>query len=271
MLFVLPGFSGVLVFCLIPFGDVVRRSVVRSDGSFCGLMNYKTVLSNEAFLLAARNTLRFTAVCIPLLFVIAFALALLLGQAGARAKWYKSALLVPFAVPAASVALLWRVLFDTKGLINGALAAFGRAGVDWMNTENAFYVLVGSYLWKNTGYVVLLFLAALAQIPQTIYEAARMDGAGRMACFRYITLPGIRCASYAILVISLLNSFKVFREAYLVAGSYPQEDIYLLQHVFNNWFVRMDVGKMSAGAVLLALVIGACIGGLQRLWQGKEA
>lgn len=270
LLFVLPHLTGVLLFYLIPFLDVVRRSFVRFDGSFFGLGNYRNVLSNEAFLLAARNTFRFTAVCIPLLFVLAFALALLLRRAGARAGRYKSALLLPFAVPAASVVLLWRVLFDTKGLLNGLFDALGATGCDWMNTGSAFYVLVGSYLWKNTGYVVILFLAALSQVPETLYEAARMDGAGRRAIFRYITLPCIRNASYTIFVLSLLNSFKVFREAYLVAGSYPQEDIYLLQHVFNNWFLNMDVDKMAAGAVLLALVVSAGIGALERVWQDGE-
>ena len=246
LLFVLPHLTGVLLFYLIPFLDVVRCSFVRFDGSFFGLGNYRNVLSNEAFLLAARNTFRFTAVC------------------------YKSALLLPFAVPAASVVLLWRVLFDTKGLLNGLFDALGATGCDWMNTGSAFYVLVGSYLWKNTGYVVILFLAALSQVPETLYEAARMDGAGRRAIFRYITLPCIRNASYTIFVLSLLNSFKVFREAYLVAGSYPQEDIYLLQHVFNNWFLNMDVDKMAAGAVLLALVVSAGIGALERVWQDRE-
>ena len=125
----------------------------------------------------------------------------------------------------------------------------------------------GSLGAKNLGYDVVLWLAGLASVPETIYEAARMDGAGAMACFFSITLPCIRPISFTIIVISLLNSFKVFREAWMVAGNYPQESIYLLQHLFNNWFRDLAVDKMSAGAVVLSAVILLLIGTLQKSWK----
>ena len=112
--------------------------------------------------------------------------------------------------------------------------------------------------------MIVLWLAAMAGIPQSVYEAARLDGTGRAACFRYITLPCLAPAAYTIAVLSFLNSFKVFREAYLVAGNYPQRSIYLLQHVFNNWFLDLSVDKMAAGAVMLALVVCAAVWALGR-------
>ena len=127
--------------------------------------------------------------------------------------------------------------------------------VDWMNGATAFYVLVFSYLWKNIGYDIILWLAGLNGISPALYEAARVDGAGRWQCFRYITLPELRPTVFLIGVLSFVNTFKVFREAYLIAGDYPDSSIYMLQHLFNNWFVSLDIQKMSAAAVLTALVI----------------
>lgn len=267
ILFVLPHFLGVCVFLFVPFLDVVRRSFLRAAGGFCGFENYKLVLSNEAFRLAAGNTLKFTLVCLPLLLMFSLILAVFLYGMGKAAGYLKNAYLMPMAVPAACVVLLWKLLFDTRGMVNGVITALGGEAADWMNTGSAFYVLVGSYIWKNLGYVMVLWIAAMDGIPGTVYEAAKIDGAGNVAAFFYITLPCIRPAAFTIVVISFLNSFKVFREAYLVAGNYPQESIYLLQHVFNNWFLSLSVDKMAAGAVLLAIVIWIAVQALQRAWE----
>lgn len=267
--FVLPGFAGVLLFYLIPFLDVVRRSFYNAVGKqFCGLTNYRTVFENAAFRLAAGNTAKFLAVCLPLLLLLSFAVALLLQRAGRLAPLIKSACMVPLAVPAASVVLIWKLVFDDRGLLNGLLERTGLPwGSDWMNTGVAFGVLVFSYIWKNLGYDVVLWLAGLASVPETLYEAAKMDGAGALARFIFITLPYIRPISFTIIVISLLNSFKVFREAWLVAGNYPEESIYLLQHLFNNWFRDLAMDKMAAGAVMLSAVILALVAALKRSWD----
>ena len=269
-LFVLPELCGVLIFYLIPFVDVVRRSFSRAMGGFCGLYNYRQVLSNPAFRLAAGNTLRFVAVCLPLLLVLSLGIAVMLQKLTRGEKLLKSAYLLPLAIPAASVVLLWKLLFHPQGLLNAWLAFLHQNGVDWMNTGAAFGVLVFTYIWKNLGYTVILWTAGLASIPESIYEAARVDGAGEWACFWYITLPNLRPAAFTIVVLSVLNSFKVFREAYLVAGSYPQESIYLLQHVFNNWFQELSVDKMSAGSVLLSLVILGFVLLLQQSWDRED-
>ena len=129
---------------------------------------------------------------------------------------------------------------------------------------------VFTYLWKNTGYDMILWLSGMAAIPPALYESAQMDGAGAMSRFFRITLPNLAPTLFTVTVLSLLNSFKVFREAYLISGSYPHESIYLLQHLFNNWFVNLDVDKMCAGAVLLAAVVLALILGLQWLWGRRE-
>lgn len=289
--FLLPGLCGVAVFYLIPFLDVIRCSFVQmASGSFCGLQNYKMVVENDAFRLAAKNTLRFVLVCLPLLLVLSLVLAFLVNelwtyltkrnQFGLRLNQkqgeesvnaligaIKAAYLLPLAIPAASVVLLWKLMFDRSGFVNGMLHLCGLSAVDWMNTGASFAVLVFSYIWKNLGYTMILWLAGLASVPQSVYEAAEMDGAKKSVQFFKITLPLIRPMIFTIVVLSFLNSFKVFREAYLVAGNYPQEDIYLLQHLFNNWFLSLSVDKMAAASVLLAGVIGVFVLILQRLWE----
>lgn len=268
--FLAPSLLGILVFFLIPFADTVRRSFFDARGRhFAGLSQYRSVFDNPAFRLAAGNTAKFIAACLPLLLVFSLALALLVRackKAPAAGRLFKTSFLLPMAVPVASVVLLWQVLFHQKGLLNTALAGLGGRPVDFMGSNAAFWVLIFTYLWKNSGYDMILWLAGLDAIPDTRYEAARVDGGGPWQCFVHITLPGLAPTLGLTAILSLLNSFKVFREAYLVAGSYPHDSIYLLQHLFNNWFVNLDFGRLCAAAVLLCLVLFGLILLMQRFF-----
>ena len=181
----------------------------------------------------------------------------------------KGMFLVPVAVPAASVVLVWKALFHTNGLINTMLERFGAEKVSWMGSGAAFSVLVISYLWKNIGYDMILWMAGLAGIPTAIYEAARVDGAGEWQCFLKITLPNLKPALYTISVLSFLNSFKVFREAWLVAGDYPHQSMYLIQHLYNNWFRELSFDKIAAAAVINAALVFGLILLLQRAWDSE--
>lgn len=270
LLFVLPSLTGVSLFWLIPSMDVVRRSFFGAvSGEFTGLKNYVTVFENGAFRLAAMNTLRFFLVCIPLLVGLSLLIAVVLTRQKKILQLLKSAFLLPMAIPVASVVLLWKLLFHKKGILNGILACLSLPALDWMNTDASFYVLVASYLWRNLGYDMILWMAGMAAIPGALYEAARVDGAGEWKCFWSITLPNLLPSFFTITVLSLLNAFKVFREAYLVAGDYPQEKMYLLQHLFNNWYRELSLDKMSAAAVVTGTVILGLILLLWKTW-GKE-
>lgn len=274
--FLLPSLCGVLFFYLIPFADVVRRSFLTAvTGEFKGLDNYRTIFKNEAFLLAMKNTVRFALCCLPLLIGIGLLVAALL--AGHEALWnFKSACLLPMAVPSATVVLVWKIIFDKRGLLNGLLndlaaaAGLGRVfETDYMESKAAFWVLVASYIWKNLGYTVTLWFVGLLSVSKEQKEAARVDGASRVQLFWRVVFPQLLPNLYTITVLSFLNSFKVFREAYLVAGSYPHESIYLLQHLFNNWFVDLSLDKMAAAAVVTGGGMMAAILLLQHLWEDK--
>lgn len=269
--FLLPDSLGVLYFALLPMLQVLVRSFQSAiGGRWMGMQNYGTVLKNPAFQIAVSNTARFTLVCVPLLIALSLALAVALRSLARAGNALRSAVLLPMAVPAASVVLVWKVLFHDKGLINGALQALGGSGVDWMGSGAAFWMLVISYLWKNLGYTVVLWTAGLAGIPENVYEAAQLDGATKKQTFLYITLPNLRGSAYTITVLSLLNSFKVFREAWLVAGDYPQESMYLLQHLYNNWFRELDFDKIAAASVMTSGLIFLLIGFLRRAWDKEE-
>ena len=269
--FILPSLAGVLIFVLVPFADVLRRSFTEAvSGVWVGLDNYKSIFTNAAFLLAGKNTLRFVAVCIPLLIVISLFISVFLYRQARIGGLLKSAFLVPMAIPVASIVLLWKVLFDQQGFLNGFLNMLHVEPTDWMNTKYAFWILVFSYLWKNMGYNIVLWIAGLSTISENIYEAARVDGAGEWECFSKITLPNLLPSLYTIAVLSFLNSFKVFREAYLVAGDYPAESMYLLQHLFNNWFRDLSLDKMAAAAVITSIIIYILIILLQKAWDAKE-
>lgn len=271
LLFIIPSFAGVLVFWLVPYADVIRRSFYSAvSGEFTGMKNYKTIFENQAFQLAGANTLRFFAVCIPILVLLSLTIAVLLTKQKKFMQGMKTMFLLPMAIPVASVVLLWRLLFHSHGLLNHLLKLLSVPTVDWMNTGASFYVLVVSYLWRNLGYDIVLWVAGLSAIPDALYEAARVDGAGEWKCFTRITLPNLMPSLFTIVVLSLLNGFKVFREAYLVAGDYPQEKMYLLQHLFNNWYRDLALDKMSAAAVVTGGIILILILGLQRAWAKEE-
>lgn len=272
ILFLIPSFAGVCVFWIVPYMDVIRRSFFSAvSGEFTGIRNYETIFENQAFRLAAGNTLMFFLVCIPLLVALSLLIAVLLTKQKKAMQLQKSMFLLPMAIPVASVVLLWKVMFHRNGLLNHLLALLSIQGVDWMNTEASFGVLVVSYLWRNLGYDIVLWVAGLGAIPAALYEAARVDGAGEWKCFISITLPNLLPSLFTIVVLSLLNGFKVFREAYLVAGDYPQEKMYLLQHLFNNWYRDLSVDKMAAAAVVTGGVILGLILLLQKAWtKGEE-
>ncbi len=272
--FLLPSLLGVAVFVLAPFLDVVKRSFLTAvTEEWTGVGNYRTVFVNQAFRLAVNNTLRFTAVCLPMLIGLGLFLAVQLSRLK-QMQLIKSMFLFPLAMPAATVVLIWKMLFSEPGFLNSGLSSLGLLPggepVDYMGTGAAFWVLVFSYIWKNLGYTIVLWLAGILTVSTDMTEAARVDGASERQCFWRVVFPNLKGSLYTITVLSFLNSFKVFREAYLVAGSYPHESMYLLQHLFNNWFVNLELDKMAAAAVCVGMVLFLAILFLQRLWDQDE-
>ena len=270
LLFLLPSLLGVMIFIFIPFLDSVRKSFFTAvSEKFIGAKNYEVIMKNDAFALAVKNTALFTAVCIPALIIISFFLSYMITKIKCI-RLIKSVLLFPLAIPTAAMVLIWQILFSDNGYINNILVSTGHGSVSFLSSKTAFWVLVGSYIWKNLGYTVILWVTGIMKISGSVIEAAKVDGAGEADILFRIIIPNLKPTLYTITIISFLNSFKVFREAFLVAGAYPHDSIYLLQHLFNNWFINMDLDKMAAAAVLVFSVIFAAIVLLQRMWNKEE-
>ncbi len=253
--FLLASFSGVLLFYILPFCVVMYYSVTSADisnHSFVGLDNFKTVINNNAFRLAAKNTLTFSFTAVPLAVILALGLALLLESKIPGKSMMRTFFLSPMMVPIASIVLVWQVIFDFNGTLNQFLTQWGLDKIDWFKSEYGQIPIVLMFLWKNLGYNMILFMAALNNMPRELIEEAQVDGAGRLYCFFKIKVRYLSPTLLFVTILSLINSFKIFREVYLLTGDYPFESLYLLQHYMNNMFSALDYQKLSAAAVLMA-------------------
>lgn len=269
--FLLPSMLGIIIFFLLPFADTIRRSFYDALGKqFRGFQNYSAVLQNESFQLAAANTAKFLCICLPLLMALSLVFALMMRMVSPGGRRIKTMFLLPMAVPVSSMVLVWKLLFHERGLANGLLVSLGAEPVNFMGTGAAFWVLVATYVWKNCGYDMVLWLSGLDGISESQYEAARVDGAGAVRCFVHITMPSLLPTCGLVSIISLLNGFKVFREAYLVSGAYPHDSIYLLQHLFNNWFSNMDISRLCAAAVILCTALLGVILVIQKFLRSRD-
>ncbi|MCQ6557084.1 carbohydrate ABC transporter permease [Paenibacillus mendelii] len=253
--FLIPSLAGFAVFYLIPFGQSVITSFQDGlDGGSWTLANYKELLASSSFKKASANTFRFMAISVPAIVALSLGLALLLNTRVFFRNWLRTAYVLPLVVPVASIVLVWQILFDWNGALNGWMARLGMIRIDWMKSDWASMVIVLIYIWKNIGYNVVLFLAGLQNIPDQYYEIADLEGASRLRKFG-ITWTYLMPTTFLVVLMSVLNSFKVFRETYLVAGDYPHDSIYMMQHYMNNMFLSLDIQKLSAAAALMA----ACI------------
>ena len=259
--FLCPSLLGVGVFFVVPFGVVVYYSLIDGVGTheFVGIENFRRLLNNTAFQLAAKNTLHFSLMAVPLAVILALALAVMLETRIPLKSQFRTFFLSPMMVPVASVVLIWQVLFNYNGSANELLALFGQERIDWLLSEYAQIVVLLLFLWKNLGYNMILFMAALGNIPKELLEVADVEGASETYKFFCIKLRYLSPTVLFVTILSLINSFKVFREVYLLAGDYPYESLYMLQHFMNNTFKNLDYQKLSAAAVIMAVVMAAVI------------
>ncbi|NLX27080.1 MAG: sugar ABC transporter permease [Lentisphaerae bacterium] len=259
--FLLPSSMGVLVFFLLPFGVVMYYSVVNGpkNSNFVFLDNYRQLFKNPAFLLAAKNTAIFSTAAVALGVVLSLVLALLVESRLPFRGFFRTVFLSPLMVPVISVVLVTRVAFDFNGAVNSWLGVLGLGGVDWLNTGYSRWIVMAMFLWKNLGYNMILFIAALNNVPNEVLESAQVDGAGYFRRFFQIKLRYLSPAILFVGIITLLNSFRIFREVYLLSGQYPYSALYTLQHFMNNTFKMLDYQKLSSAAIVMSAVITAIL------------
>lgn len=247
LLLALPALAGFLVFYFIPFLITVWYSVSFGIGKreFVGLENFRELFGNEMFLLAVKNTCKYMLATVPVTLAISVILAIVLQNTVKGVRFFQLSFLYPMILPIASVVLGVQFLWG-----------------DAVQTPKAFWVLCVLYVWRFTGYYVLIYFARLQMIPREYYEYATMFGAGKVQLFWYITWPMLIPTFMFTIILSVMNAFKCYREAFLLGGNYPNDSIYLLQHFMNNNFKHLNYQKISAAAVsivaALLLAAGLC-------------
>lgn len=257
MAFLSPSVLGVAIFFVLPLFVVIYFSFVDNPISkqYVGFDNYINVATNMAFGMATKNTLIFSLIAVPLAVVLGLLLALLLSTDLPLHSFLRSSYLTPLMVPSASVVLVFTVIFSYNGVINKILRAQDKDPVDFFKSSAGILVIVVIFLWKNLGYNMILYLAALGSVPGDLIDAAKLDGAGKWKIFCEIKLRYVAPMIVFTTIFSLINSFKIFREIYLLTGDYPFETLYMLQHYMNNTFSSGDYQKLSTAAVLMCIVM----------------
>ncbi|MBQ8642283.1 MAG: sugar ABC transporter permease [Clostridia bacterium] len=262
--------AGVLLFYILPFAVVIFYALIdnTTNANFVGIDNFVKLFDNNAFRLALKNTGVFSVTAVPFAVILSLGLAVLLEQNLPGKSVFRTIFLSPMIVPAASIILIWQVMFDYNGVINDITALFGAQPVEWMKSEYGYIVVVLLFLWKNIGYNMIMFMSALAAVPKDILEVAMLDGCGPAKRFFMIKLRYLASTISYVTIMSLINSFKVFREVYLLTGDYPYDSMYTLQHFMNNTFRNFDYQKLSSAAIVLSLIMIVIIGIL--LWADNR-
>lgn len=261
-IYLLPSIIGGALFFVLPFFVVIYYSMIDNpiSGEFVFLENFHSLLTNRAFKMAVENSLTFSFVAVPLVIVLSLGVAFLLDKNIPGKSRIRTAFLSPMMVPVASVILIWQVLFHYNGLVNEFVLSLGGDKIDWLKSDYAPIVIVVLFVWKNLGYNMILFMAALANIPKGVIEVAQLESATKWQIFWHLKLRYLSSSILFVTILSLINSFKIFREVYLLTGDYPYESLYMMQHYMNNMFHSLDYQKLSAAAIIMSLFMIVLIG-----------
>ena len=262
LFFLFPGLLMLLVFYIVPFVSGIGHSL--TDGSykneFVGVQNYIALWQNSMFRLGLKNTMELSLICAPLLWVLSFLLASALAAIKPYGGFFRSSVLLPYLAPSSAILLIWLVLFDFGGPVNRLMEAMGIQRVLWLSSGALRFPVVLMFLWKNLGFCLIIFLAALQSIPQPLYEYAQLEGAGFITRAFRITLPLITPSAFLVFVLAWINAFKIFKEVYFIAGAYPDYSVYTLQNYMNNMFEKLNYQNVTAAAYTFGLIVFGIFG-----------
>lgn len=263
-LMLLGSFAGFCLFYLVPFVVSFFYSVVDHPihGAFCGLQNYKELLRNPYFLRGLKNTVAFMAVSIPLNMVLSLIVALVIHNMKRYPKYFGLVFLIPLAIPSATSAFFWESFWGLHGTFNKFLSSYHINGFDWRNSEYGMIVMIIIFIWKNVGYNMALYMSGLSSIPKQYYAYADVEGAGIWWKFRNITWVYLTPTTFLVLIMTFVNSFKIFKEIYIITGEFPPEGLYVLQHYMNNMFLSLNYPKLAGAVYILTIAIAlpvACL------------
>lgn len=256
--YLLPGLVGIAIFYVIPFVRSIGYTMTEGVGNprFVGFKNFTDLLQNPVFLQAVGNTFLFILVSVPLLLLLSLFLSY--SMLGEKHPIIRTALLIPLVVPSSTLMLGIQQIFGEYGMWNSWLIRMGKAPVDLMN-DHAFAIVVLIFLLKNTGYMTVILNGAMAAIPGEYEDAFRLDCRSGAAFVRWILFPLILPMVFFVVLLSVMNCLKIYREVFALYGSMPPMSVYMLQHFMNNNFFKLNYQRLSAAAFLLILVLSVFI------------
>jgi multiple sugar transport system permease protein len=281
--FVAPALALIAVFLFLPmaaslllsFTDFDIYALGRLDRlRFIGLENYRRLLNDPMFWMALKNTLYFVIVGGPLSVLVSLSAALLVNHRLTRFQgWFRTLLFLPVVTTLVAVAVVWRYLYHPRhGFLNYVLGWVGLPPIDWLgDTDWAMPAIILMAVWKNFGFNMVVFIAGLQSIPRRLYEAAEIDGADGWAQFRYITLPMLAPTFLFVTVITLIGSFQLFAEPYVMTQGGPADStLSVALLMFQEGFRWWNLGYAAAVAFVLFLIILAGTLLQARLRRGRS-
>ena len=273
-IFLAPALFFLLIFFALPVVAGLLLSLTDFDiyaiGSpsvarFVGLDNYIWLLQNGTFWAALGNTLKFVLLGGPLSIAVSLGAAMLLNAKLVRMRsFFRTVYFAPVVTTLVSVAIVWRYLYHPKyGLLNYVLGLVGINPIDWLGDPHwAMPAIILLAVWKNFGYNMLIFLAGLQTIPESLYEAANIDGAGAARRFRHITVPGLAPTFLFVSVTTMIGFFQLFAEPYVMTqggplGATRSLVLFMYEEGFRWW--RIGLAASVAGVLLVITLFGALI------------
>ncbi len=271
-LFIIPAVVLLAAFLLYPALQTVRYAftdynIMRPDRiKFCGLNNFIELFQDKDFWIAVKNTLHFTVLVVPFQTVMALALALLISSRRKGVSIFRAAYFSPQVTSMVVVAILWTVLYNSNpssGLLNALLVNLGMEPCGFLNDpKTAMNSIIFMSAWQGAGYQMMIFLAGLQGIPKDQYEAASIDGAGKIKSFLYVTLPGLKNVISYVIMITVIQAMKLFTQPYVMTKGGPQNATRtLVYYVYEQGFQKRNFGYACAvAAVFFVIVISLSVG-----------
>lgn len=257
-LFSLPFIGGYLAFYILPFFYSIYYSLIDNvfSAKFVGIANYLAVINNPYYQLALRNTLFFILINVPILFLLSLLTSMLLNSFKKYSLSIRKVFIIPLVLPSASVIpIILRYFVDYNSPIQQLLYKLGASQLIAVHLPVTFL-----FVWKNTGFHIILIVAALLMIPVEIYEAAEVDGARGFKRLISITFPLILPTLSFSFLMSIVQALRIFREAYLLYGPYPDTTLYMVQHYMNNHFYKLNYPNLAVGGIVFAVAICLLLG-----------
>jgi multiple sugar transport system permease protein len=260
--FLAPTLIGLAALSAGPILATLAISLTRWDlltaPKLAGLDNYVALLSDDRFIKALRNTFFYTIVSVPLGMAIALGLALALNQRIRGIAFIRTAYFLPVVTSTIAVALVWQWIYSTdSGLLNQVLGLVGIAPQKWLSDPTlAMPSIIAMSIWQGLGVDVIIFLAGLQAIPSELLDAASVDGAGRWARLRWVTLPLLTPAIFFTGVLSLISAFQVFDQIFVLIKPRPTDaTITVVYFIYENGFKFFKMGYASAASWILFLIV----------------